>query len=411
MEKLNKVKSYFILIFIGSLFLLNCRNTREVTFEETRSPEHFGIDTLLELYLSKYKTFIDSHSDSSLFPRSFENDQLHMVTSEDWTSGFFPGILWYLYEYSGDIDFLHAAQSWTYALKDQSHNTSTHDVGFIINSSFGQGYRITRDESYKEVLNKAAESLASRYVDEIGCIKSLDEIDNFNYPVLIDNMVNLEILYKAWKLNNNEKYFHIANKHAINTMEKQFRNDFSAFQVIDYDQRTFLPKYRGSFQGYSDSTAWARGQSWGLYGFVVAFRETRDRVYLDQSIRIASYILGHENFPEDCIPYWDFLSPDIPDTYRDATAAAILASALIELSSFSEVKQPEQYVNVAKNIIHTMVTQGYITNQNEYENFVLNQGIGSIPADSEVGVPIIYGDYYLLEALLKYKNLFIGEMQ
>jgi hypothetical protein len=334
-----------------------------------------------------------------------------MVTSEDWTSGFFPGILWYLYEYSGDINFLHAAKSWTYALKDQRYNTSTHDIGFIINSSYGQGYRITRDESFKDVLNTAAASLASRYVDEIGCIKSLDEIDNFDYPVLIDNMVNLEILYKTWKWNNNEKYYHIANKHAINTMERHFRPDFSSFQVVDYDQRSYLPKYRGSFQGYSDSTAWARGQSWGLYGFVIAFRETRDRVYLDQSIRIASYILGHENFPDDCIPYWDYLSPDIPNTYRDATAAAILASALIELSSFSEVKQPGQYINVAKNIIHTMVTQGYIGDRDENENFVLNQGVGSIPGNNEVSVPIIYGDYYLLEALLKYKNLKIGEIQ
>lgn len=411
MEKLSKVNSYLIIIFIGSLFLLNCRNTREVTFEEMRSPEHLGIDTLLELYISKYKKFIDSHPDSSLFPRSFENGQLHMVSSEDWTSGFFPGILWYLYEYSGDIDLLRAAKSWTYALKDQSYNTSTHDVGFIINSSYGHGYRITRDESYKEVLNTAAESLASRYVDEIGCIKSLDEIDHFDYPVLIDNMVNLEILYKTWKWNNNEKYFYIANKHAINTMERHFRPDFSSFQVVDYDQGSFLPKYRGSFQGYSDSTSWARGQSWGLYGFVVAFRETQDRVYLDQSIRIASYILGHENFPDDCIPYWDYLSPDIPNTYRDATAAAILASALIELSSFSEVKQPEQYVNLAKNIIHTMVTEGYVVSSDEYENFVLNQGVGSIPANTEVGVPIIYGDYYLLEALMKYRNLNIGDMQ
>ena len=387
------------------MFLLNCRNTREVTFEELRSPEQLGIDTLMELYISKYRKFIYSQTDSTLFPRSYQNDQVNLVTSADWTCGFYPGILWYLYEYSGDVSFLDAAKSWTHALKDQSFNTSTHDIGFIINSSFGQGYRITKDISYKEVLGTAAESLASRYFDEIGCIKSLDEIQSFQYPVLIDNMVNLEILYKTWKWSNNEKYYDIANKHAINTMEKHFRPDFSSFQVVDYDPGSFLPKYRGSFQGYSDSTAWARGQSWGLYGFVIAFRETKDRVYLDQSIRIATYILEHENFPADCIPYWDYLSPDIPDTNRDATAAAILASALIELSSFSEVKNPEQYLNVAKNIIHTMVTEGYITSPDECENFVLNHGVGSFPANSEVGVPIIYGDYYLLEALVKYKNL------
>jgi len=373
-----------------------------------RSPEQLGIDTLLELYVSKYKEFIDSHPDSTLFPRSFENNKLNMVSSNDWTSGFFPGILWYLYEYSGDLHLLTAAKSWTNNLRDQCNNTSTHDIGFIINSSFGQGYRISKDESYKNVLNTAAESLASRYSDEIGCIKSLDENEDFEFPVLIDNMVNLEILYKAWRWNNNEEYYKIANKHALNTMEKHFRPDFSSFQVVDYDLNSLLPKYRGSFQGYSDSTAWARGQSWGLYGFVLAFRETRDRVYLDQSIRIASYILGHNNFPEDGIPYWDYLSPDIPNTIRDATAAAILASALIDLSSYSEIKQPEQYITIAEKIIHTMVTNGYIANRNENENFVLNQGVGSVPGNTEVGIPLIYGDYYLLEALIKYKNLKIN---
>ena len=344
-----------------------------------------------------------------LFPRSIENNKLNMVPPSDWTSGFFPGILWYLYEYSGDTQFLSAAKSWTNTLKDQCYNTSTHDIGFIINSSFGQGYRITKSESYKIVMNTAAESLASRYFDDIGCIKSLDDIGDLEFPVLIDNMVNLEILYKAWRWNNNKKYYKIANKHALKTMEKHFRSDFSSFQVVDYDLNSLLPRYRGSFQGYSDSTAWARGQSWGLYGFVLAFRETGDRVYLDQSIRIASYILGHINFPADCIPYWDYLSPDIPNTPRDASAAAILASALIELSSYSEIKQPEQYLTIAEKIIHTMVRQGYFNKPNEYENFVLNQGVGSIPDKTEVGVPLIYGDYYLLEALVKYKNLKINE--
>jgi hypothetical protein len=405
---LRKVYSYLIIIFISSLFFLNCRNTREVTFEEIRSPEQLGIDTLLELYISKYRKFIDSHPDSTLFPRSFENNKLNMVSSDDWTSGFFPGILWYLYEYSGDLDLLTAAKSWTNSLRDQSYNTSTHDIGFIINSSFGQAYRISKNESYKEVLNTAAKSLASRYNDDIGSIKSLDENANFEFPVLIDNMVNLEILYKAWRWNNNVEYYKIANKHALNTMEKHFRPDFSSFQVVDYDLDSFQPKYRGSFQGFSDSTAWARGQSWALYGFVLAFRETKDRVYLDQSIRIASYILSHPNFPADCIPYWDYLSPDIPNTVRDATAAAILASALIDLSSYSEIKHPEQYVIVAEKIIYNLVVQGYIANQNEKENFVLDQGVGSFPGNTEVGVPIIYGDYYLLEALIKYKNLKIN---
>jgi hypothetical protein len=327
------------------------------------------------------------------------------VSSEDWTSGFFPGILWYLYEYSAEEDFLTYARSWTNTLKEQSFNTSTHDIGFIINSSFGQGYRLTKDESYKEVLNTAAKSLASRYNDNIGCIKSLDIFEGYSFPVLIDNMVNLEILYKAWRWNNNDTYYKIANEHALKTMEMHFKPDFSSFQIVDYNLETYHPDFRGSVQGYADISSWARGQAWGLYGFVLAFRETRDRVYLDQSIRIASYILGNTNFPGDCIPYWDFQAPDIPDTHRDAAAAAVLASALIELSTFQEVQQAEEYLMIAENIINTLASKGYIASLNENENFVLKHCVGNKPGKIEVDVPVIYGDYYLLEALMKYRNI------
>jgi len=409
LRELRKVFLWSILIAFVGLAFMNCRNTREVTFEELRNPDEVGIDTLLGLFVNKYREYITSHSDTTLFPRCYDNDSAIMVPPGDWTSGFFPGILWNLYDFSGDDLFLYAAQSWTNTLKEECHNTSTHDVGFVINSSFGQAFRITRDESYREVLDTAAQSLASRYDDNLKCIKSLDENEYYKYPVLIDNMVNLEILYKAWQWNEDPRYYRIANDHALNTMEMHFRPDFSAFQVVDFDPGTSLPRYKGSFQGYSDSSAWARGQSWGLYGFVLAFRETRDRIFLDQSLRIATYILEHENFPEDGIPYWDFNAPDIPAAPRDATSAVILASALIELSSYEEVKQPEKYLDVAENIIYSLLTRDYIAGEHEYENFVLKHGVGSIPGDSEVNVALIYGDYYLLEALMKYKNLKIDD--
>ena len=188
-------------------------------------------------------------------------------------------------------------------------------------------------------------------------------------------------------------------------MEMLFRPDFSAYQVIDFDLNSFEPDYKGAFQGYSDSSSWSRGQAWGLYGFVMAFRETEDRVFLDQSIRIASYILGNQNMPDDCIPYWDFQTPDIPDAKRDASAAAILASALIDLSTFPEVQQPEHYLMIAEHIIKSLTAQGYVASRTENENFVLKHSVGNMPGRIEVDVPMIYGDYYFLEALMKYKNL------
>jgi len=393
-----------ILATIGSI-VFSCRNTRELTFEELRSPDSIVIDTVLELFVEKYRDFIGQHHDTTLFPRSYENGKMNLVSSRDWTSGFFPGILWYLYEYTGEDDFLRAARSWTNSLKEESYNTSTHDIGFIINSSFGQAYRLTKDDSYKEVLDTAARSLASRFNDHIGCIKSLDFFEGYNFPVLIDNMVNLEVLYKAWRWNHNNNFYRIANEHALKTMEMLFRPDFSAYQVIDFDLNSFEPDYKGAFQGYSDSSSWARGQAWGLYGFVMAFRETEDRVFLDQSIRIASYILGNQNMPDDCIPYWDFQTPDIPDAKRDASAAAILASALIDLSTFPEVQQPEHYLMIAEHIIKSLTVQGYVASRTENENFVLKHSVGNMPGKIEVDVPMIYGDYYFLEALMKHKNL------
>jgi len=402
-KKLRKITFYIVFLSFGLIFL-NCRNTREVAYEEIGITKPLAIDTLFELYLKKYRNFVDTNSDTTLFPRYYADGKSHLVTSEDWTSGFFPGILWYLYEYSGDEKMLKNAISWTNSLLDQQLNTSSHDIGFIINSSFGHGYRLTNNESYKRVMNTAANSLASRYDTNIGCIKSLDSFDSYVFPVLIDNMVNLEILYKARRWNDEDRFYNIANEHALKTMEMHFKSDFSSFQVVDYNADTYKPTFKGTFQGYADSSSWSRGQAWGLYGFVLAYRETKDRVYLDQSVRVANYILGDKNFLTECIPYWDFKAPDIPNTYHDASAAAIMASAFIELSSYPEVDRPEQYLSVAENIIRSLVAKDYIAEENECENFVLKHSVGNKPAGTEVDVSLIYGDYYFLEALLKYKN-------
>ena len=200
-------------------------------------------------------------------------------------------------------------------------------------------------------------------------------------------------------------YYNIAHRHALTSMENMFRQDHSVFQVVDYDPENLRIREKGTFQGYSDSSDWARGLAWGIYGYAMCFRETGDRIFLDQAERIARYTLDHPNLTTDHIPYWDLSAPGIPDEPRDAAAAAILASALIELSSFPETGEPDMYLTSAKTIIRSLSSEDYIAGENENSNFVLKHCTGNYPAKSEVDVPLIYADYYFLEALIRFKNL------
>lgn len=337
-------------------------------------------------------------------PRTLENGQLKLVPSRDWTSGFFPGVLWYLYEYTNDRTWLTEAQSFTRSIEQEQWNGKTHDMGFKIWCSAGNGYRLTGDTSYRRVIIQSAKTLSTRFNPVIGCLRSWDHHrEQWQFPVIIDNMMNLELLFEAFKLNGDTSFYNIAVSHARTTMKNHFREDYSSYHVIDYDTLTGAVLKKNTHQGYSDSSAWARGQAWGLYGYTMCFRETGDSTFLKQAEHIAAFIFNHPNLPDNLVPYWDFNAPGIPQESRDASAAAVIASALYELGTYS--KKNAAYYQLKADIIVENLSKYYTSNPDENKGFILIHSTGSRPANSEVDVPLAYADYYYLEALLRKDGL------
>jgi rhamnogalacturonyl hydrolase YesR len=327
------------------------------------------------------------------------------ASSRNWVSGFFPGALWYLYQYNQDPQLLEYAQNYTQRLEKEKNNKGTHDLGFMLYDSYGNGYRLTNDTVYRNVLLTGAETLASRYREQPGLIRSWDfNRQIWQYPVIIDNMMNLEFLLWASKVSGNPKYKTIALSHANKTLINHFRPDYSSYHVISYDTITGQPEKKITHQGYSDSSAWARGQAWGLYGFTMMYRETRDPKYLEHATRIADFIIRHPNLPADKIPYWDFNAPNIPDAKRDASAGAIMASAFIELSGYVNKSLAKTYLDIAEKQLRTLSSPEYFAEKGSNGLFILKHSVGNFPDNSEVDVPLSYADYYYIEALLRYKN-------
>jgi rhamnogalacturonyl hydrolase YesR len=333
-------------------------------------------------------------------PRTVENGKMKLVDTQDWTSGFFPGSLWYLYQATGDKKWLTQARRFTRLSEPEKLNTTTHDLGFMIYCPFGNGYRLTKNADYRTVIIQAARSLSTRFNPTAGVIKSWDHHDkNWQFPVIIDNMMNLELLFEATKLSGDSSFYRLAVTHANTTLRNHYRPDFSSYHVVDYDPQTGAVRGKMTAQGYADASAWARGQAWGLYGFTMCYRETHNPTYLQQAEHIAQFILHHPNLPADKVPYWDYNDPAIPNAPRDASAAAITASALYELSSFSAANG-HYYRQQADEILASLQTK-YAAPVGEDHGFLLLHSTGHKPAKSEIDVPLIYADYYYLEALLR----------
>ena len=278
-------------------------------------------------------------------PRTFDKGKVIFASPKDWTCGFFPGSLWYMFELTKNEHFKTEAEYYTGLLESVQNRTNTHDVGFMLNCSYGNGYRITGNQTYKSVLITGANSLMTRFHPQVGLIKSWDNRKEWQYPVIIDNMMNLEFLCEVGKITGDKSLKEICISHADKTMKNHYRSDNSSFHVIDYDSITGQVLHKQTAQGYADSSSWARGQAWGLYGFTMMYRETKDPKYLEQAKKIATFILNNPNLPKDKIPYWDYNAPNIPNEPRDASAAAIVASALIELSGY--VKEKNDYFKTA----------------------------------------------------------------
>ena len=351
---------------------------------------------------TQYGRLLDSVKTDTKIPRTFVEGRVKTVAPKDWTSGFVPGSLWYLYEFTRDPKWLAAATDYTERLDSIKNHRGSHDVGFILNCSYGNGWRLVTNSAYRTVLLQGAQSLATRFNTNVGLIRSWDH-GRWTYPVIVDNLMNLELLMWAAREGGDGRLREIAVSHADQTLKNHFRPDFSSFHVVDYNPTNGAVLAKKTHQGAADNSAWARGQAWGLYGYTMMFRETGNAAYLAQATNIANFILNHPRLPADKIPYWDFDAPGIPNAPRDASAAAVMSSALIELSGIVGSEDGGKYLSLARQQLLSLSSPAYRAKPGANGNFILMHSTGSFPGKSEVDVPLNYADYYYLEALLRYR--------
>lgn len=350
-------------------------------------------------------------------PTSYANGKNINWGTGWWCSGFYPGTVLYLYEYNKDPELLNEAKKKLKSLEKEQFNTTTHDLGFMLYCSFGNALRLTQDSAaYKDILINGAKSLTSRYKESTKSIRSWDS-KPWTYPVIIDNMMNLEFLTQASKMSGDNKYRDVAVTHANTTIKNHFRKDYSSYHVIDYNDKTGEIVGKKTAQGAFDESAWARGQAWALYGYTMMYRETGDPIYLKQAQGIANFYLNHPNMPKDLIPYWDMdqnkLTADnkyYPNRdLRDASSAAIVASALLELAQYTKGKESKRYVKDAELMLKSLSATPYKAGYKDNGGFILKHSVGSIPHGTEIDVPLTYADYYYVEALIRYLRLLNGQ--
>ena len=362
------------------------------------------VSEILEYSANKLSKLYSLSEKRSEIPRSYytDTDEVRWRPAKDWTSGFFAGSLWYQYELTKEEKWKLAAEKETVKISEQQYYEGSHDVGFQIMSSYGLGSAFADMSGYDTVIINTAKSLATRFNPKVGAIKSWDWGDIDKYRVIIDNMINLELLFKATALTGDSAFYKIAVSHADKTLTHHFRADASTYHVLEYDTLSGEPLVKRTHQGYADSSAWARGQGWALYGYTLCYRYTQDEKYLDRAEKVADFILNHPNMPFDGIPFWDFDHPEIPDTYLDVSSAGVYASALLRLTNFTKDKhKSKRYFNAAQRMILSM-------NQNHRAAddvpFLLDHSVGDLPQGHEIDVPINYADFYFLEALYLYQD-------
>ena len=393
------------LVMILILLSFSCRENKST---ETSNSEKEAKLTPLELAEKQLTLQLVEAEKVNRIPRTIDKEgNMHWAKEGfDWTEGFFAGSLWYLYENTKDEKWRQAAEKFQALFEDHKNYTSYHDLGFVFNCSYGNGYRLTNNKAFKEIMITAGDSLMTRFDPTVGCIKSWD-VDkgwqserNWMFPVIIDNMMNLEMLFELTELTGDQKYKEAAIIHANTTIKNHFRKDNSSYHVVDYNPDTGEVRGKQTAQGFADESSWARGQAWGLYGYTVCYRYTRDQKYLEQAQKIADYIINHKSTPDDGIPYWDYNADKIPNEPRDVSAAAITVSALIELDTYPN----EEYRSAIDKILLSLASEEYTNKIGENKNFILNHSVGSIPHGAEIDVPLNYADYYYLEALIKYRK-------
>lgn len=390
-----KFNSYLI---IGLAVLLSaCKSNDKKEETETTNSK-----VLLE---QRYTELLEYPIDSIGFPRSMsvKTGAIMKVPSKDWTSGFFPGNLWQLYRLTGKEAYKERAKQWTVYMENQKFNNKTHDMGFKVFCSFGEGLKVEDNQHYKDVILQSAKTLSTRYNEKVEALRSWDfNSDIWEFPVIIDNMLNLELLFEATKISGDSTFHNIALKHANTTLKNHFRKDHSTYHVVVYDTLSGQSKNKVTHQGINDASSWARGQSWAIYGYSMSYRYSKDKAYLAQAEATAQFFINHKNMPEDGIPYWDFNDPAIPNAPRDVSAATVTASALIELYGFTK---NDVYLNYANKVLNSLNSEQYILPASVKGPFILDHSTGNWPKNDEIDEPIVYADYYFLEATLRKKAL------
>ena len=391
-----------------SLIILNLFLVFAVFAQSSKKAMAELINQNFEFAVKQYKVLMQQVP-ATLMPRSYNAEKKELVTSNTkwWCSGFYPGTLWMLYGATKDEVIKEEALKRLAILEPEKTYTGNHDLGFMMYCSFGTAYALTNNPEYKNVIFTAANSLATRYRPSIQAIQSWDSSKNFKCPVIIDNMMNLELLEWVAKNGGDKKLHEIAVNHSNTTLKNHFRPDNSSYHVIDYDLQSGGVSRKVTHQGYADESAWARGQAWGFYGYVVMYRFTKEKKYLDQANKIAQFLLNHPNLPADKIPYWDFNAPGIPNELRDASAAAVMASGLLELAQYTNGKNKNEYIGTAEKMLRSLASPSYRAPLGSNGGFILMHSVGHKPGASEVDVPLTYADYYFIEALTRYKKWYL----
>lgn len=387
----------YMLVLSVALITASCKN-------QSKEKQPTATLSVAELLDVRYQKLLAYPLDSLGIPRSYDvpKKETRNVASKDWTSGFFAGNLWQLHQLTGNSSFLKRAEKWTAFLEKEKDNKGTHDTGFKIFCSFGEGYAVSTNEHYKDVIVASAKTLCTRYNSTVGSLRSWDfNKDVWEFPVIVDNMMNLELLFEATKISGDSTYHTIAVSHANTTLKNHFREDNSSYHVVVYDTLSGSVNQKVTHQGLSDNSAWARGQAWGIYGFTMAYRYTKNPAYLKQAQESINFYLNHPKLRADGIPYWDFDDPKIPNAPRDVSAATIIASACYELANYTT---GANYVAYADKVLATLQTADYILSPDIDTPFILNHSTGHWPKKDEMDGPIVYADYYFLEALLRQKE-------
>lgn len=409
-------------LFLVCVFMLGC--TAQKRSAEPKEDLLQRIEQNFRDGTAQYKQMM-ARIPADRFPKTYyaQTNKFQTAASSDWCSGFYPGTLLYLFEQTKEPSLLKEAERILKVLEKEKNNRSMHDLGFMMYCSFGNAERLAPRPEYKDILLTSAKSLASRFNPKVGCIKSWDRVRSWDgkteltYPVIIDNMMNLELLFYASRVSGDTMFSNIALRHARTTMQNHLRPDYSSYHVVNYDAETGAVKSKETHQGFADNSTWARGQAWGIYGFTMVYRESKEKAFLETAEKMADYFLEH--LPEDTIPDWDFNVNQpgyIPKwkydparfsgVPKDASAAAITASALLELSRYTSSHRSEKYKKAAENFLTALSSSKYKAAIGENGNFILMHSTGNAPAYSEIDVPLTYADYYFLEAMKRYKQLY-----